>query len=198
MSEFFWPRDRTHSGATTPGKSIPGSDGNEGILHIPQSSSTIRLFSVISRILTEVVSLLCRDVVDVFKSLHWLGQYICIWIIYMCIHIYIYLHTLDNIYISSFVSWVKCFPMTWETGFQSQVEPYQRHKEWYLMLPCLKLGIIRYGSKVKWSNPGKGEVPAPKTQSSSYWKESLQVTHNQGCQLYFLHRYIFLYKHTYV
>ena len=27
------------SGATTPGQSGPGSDGNEGVLHIPQSSS---------------------------------------------------------------------------------------------------------------------------------------------------------------
>ena len=31
--------DRTLSGATTPGQSGPGSDGNEGILYIPQSSS---------------------------------------------------------------------------------------------------------------------------------------------------------------
>ena len=28
------------SGATTPGQSGPESDGNEGVLHIPQSSST--------------------------------------------------------------------------------------------------------------------------------------------------------------
>ena len=27
------------SGATTPGQSEPGSNGNEGVLHIPQSSS---------------------------------------------------------------------------------------------------------------------------------------------------------------
>ena len=42
------------SGATTPGKSRPGSDGNKGVLRIPQSScitGTIRLFSVISRTL---------------------------------------------------------------------------------------------------------------------------------------------------
>ena len=29
----------TFSGATTPGQSGPGSDGNEGVLHITQSSS---------------------------------------------------------------------------------------------------------------------------------------------------------------
>ena len=35
----IWPIDRTLSGATTPGQSQLGSDGNEGILRIPQSSS---------------------------------------------------------------------------------------------------------------------------------------------------------------
>ena len=33
------PIDRTLSGATTPGQSGPGSDGNDGVLHFPQSSS---------------------------------------------------------------------------------------------------------------------------------------------------------------
>ena len=35
------PRDRTLSGATTLGQSGPGSNGNEWVLHIPQSSSII-------------------------------------------------------------------------------------------------------------------------------------------------------------
>ena len=35
----IWLIDRTLSGATTPGQSGPGSDGNEGAIHIPQSSS---------------------------------------------------------------------------------------------------------------------------------------------------------------
>ena len=35
----FGPIDRTVSGATTPAQSGPGSDGNEGALLIPQSSS---------------------------------------------------------------------------------------------------------------------------------------------------------------
>ena len=26
--------------------------------------------------------------------------------------------------------------------------------KWYLIPPCLTLSIIRYGSRVKWSNPG--------------------------------------------
>ena len=51
---------------------------------------------------------------------------------------------------------LRCSPMTQETGIQSQVESYQRLKKWYLMPPSLTLSIIRYGSRVKWSNPGKG------------------------------------------
>ena len=35
----IWPIDRILSGVTTHGQSGPGSDGNEGVLHIPQSSS---------------------------------------------------------------------------------------------------------------------------------------------------------------
>ena len=45
--------------------------------------------------------------------------------------------------------------MVWETGVQSLVVSYQRLKKWYLMSLCLTLSIIRYGSRVKWSNPGK-------------------------------------------
>ena len=35
----IWPIDRTLSGATTTDQSRPGSDGNEEVLHIPQSPS---------------------------------------------------------------------------------------------------------------------------------------------------------------
>ena len=51
--------------------------------------------------------------------------------------------------------------MARETWVQSQVESYQRLKKWYLMPPCLTLSIIRYGSRVKWSNPGKWVAPSP-------------------------------------
>ena len=37
---LFNPQIGPLSGATTPGQSGPGSDGNKGILRIPQSSST--------------------------------------------------------------------------------------------------------------------------------------------------------------
>ena len=36
---LIWPIDKILSGATTLGQSGPGGDGNEGALHIPQSSS---------------------------------------------------------------------------------------------------------------------------------------------------------------
>ena len=52
--------------------------------------------------------------------------------------------------------------------------------------PCLTLSIIMYGSRVKWSNPGKGVVPSPTPWCSSYWKGSLLVTLNNGLQLYLL------------
>ena len=35
----IWPIDRTLSGATTPGQSGTGSNGNEGVLLIPESNS---------------------------------------------------------------------------------------------------------------------------------------------------------------
>ena len=34
-------------------------------------------------------------------------------------------------------------------------------KKWYLIPPCLTLSIVRYGSRVKCSNPGKGVAPSP-------------------------------------
>ena len=70
---------------------------------------------------------------------------------------------------------VECSPMARETGVQSQVESYQRLKKWYLMSPWLTLSIIRYISRVKWSNPGKGVAPSPTPWCSSYWKGSFRV-----------------------
>ena len=61
----------------------------------------------------------------------------------------------------------ECSPMAWETGVQSQVESYQRLKKWYLMLPYLTLSIIRYGSRPKWSNLGKGVASSPTHWCSS-------------------------------
>ena len=53
---------------------------------------------------------------------------------------------------------------------QSQVKSYQRLKKWYLISPCLTLSIVRYISRIKWSNLRKGVVPFPTPQCSNYWK----------------------------
>ena len=58
-------------------------------------------------------------------------------------------------------------------------------QKWYLMPPCLTLSIIRYGSRAKWVNPGKGVAPSLTPWCSSYRKGSLRVTLDYGRQLYF-------------
>ena len=84
----------------------------------------------------------------------------------------------------SLAKWVECSPMVRETGVQSQVESYERLKKWYLIHPCLTLSNIRYVSRVKWSNPGKGVAPSPTPRCSNYWKGSLLVSLDYGRQLY--------------
>ena len=76
--------------------------------------------------------------------------------------------------------------MVRKTRVQSQVESYQKlFKKWYLIPPCLTLSIIRYVSRVKWSNPGKGVAPFPTPRFSSYWKGSLWVALDYSRRLYF-------------
>ncbi len=63
---------------------------------------------------------------------------------------------------------------------QSQVESYKRLKKWYLMPPWLTLSIIRYESKVKWSNPGKGVGPplhhgVVAIEKGAFWSTSITV-----------------------
>ena len=44
-----------------------------------------------------------------------------------------------------------------------------------LLPPCLTLSNIRYVSRVKWSNPGKGVALSPTPRCCSYWKGSFMV-----------------------
>ena len=67
-------------------------------------------------------------------------------------------------------------------GFNPRSSHTKDSKKWYLMLPYLTLSIIRYLSRVKWSNPGKGVAPFPTSQCSSYWKGSLLVTLDCSCK----------------
>ena len=96
--------------------------------------------------------------------------------------------------------------------------------KWYLIPPCLILNNIRYVSRVKWSNPGKGVAPFSTPQCSSYWKRSIQVANFtylltlyiyiyiyiirvqpnsepnaefNGCHLY-IHTYIYIYIYIYI
>ena len=62
-------------------------------------------------------------------------------------------------------------------------------QKWYLMSPSL-IGIIRYGSRAKWSNPGKGVAPSPTSWCCNYRKGSLWVSLDYGRQLYL--RYIYV------
>ena len=55
----------------------------------------------------------------------------------------------------------------------------------YLMPPCLTGSIIRYVSRVKLGNPGKGVSPSRTRWCSRYKKRSLRVTFDYGRQLYF-------------
>ena len=48
------------------------------------------------------------------------------------------------------------------------------------MPPCSILSNIRYVSRVKYSNPGKGVVTSPTPRCGTYWKGSLLVALNYG------------------
>ena len=71
-------------------------------------------------------------------------------------------------------------------GFNPRSSHTKDSKRWYLMPPCLTLSIIRYGSRVKWGNPGKRVAPFPKTRCSRYWKKSLRVPLDHSHQVYLL------------
>ena len=68
--------------------------------------------------------------------------------------------------------------MALETGVQSQVESYQRLKKWYLIPPCLTLSIIRYISRVKCSNPGKGVVPSSTPPTFYFYLYRSLISHS--------------------
>ena len=70
----IWPIECTLSGATTSSQSGAGSDGNEGALCTPESSSITGdspsdyLVSYLGHSLGGGILLLCKDAVDVFYS----------------------------------------------------------------------------------------------------------------------------------
>ena len=76
----IWPINRTLSGATTVGQSGSGSDGSEGVLCIPQSSSITGISPSDSLVSYLGHSLwgsypLCREAINVFYSPRGLGSF---------------------------------------------------------------------------------------------------------------------------
>ena len=79
------------------------------------------------------------------------------------------------------------------SSFSSRVIP--KTQKWYLIRPCITLSIIRYVSRVKWSNPRKGVALSPTPRCSSYWKWNFRVALDYGRQLYlFKINVLILYK----
>ena len=73
----IWPIDQTLSGATTSGQSGLGSNGNDGVLHIPQSSNISGASTADCLVLYPRHSLpLYRDAVSVF---YWVQRLLDSW-----------------------------------------------------------------------------------------------------------------------
>ena len=70
-------------------------------------------------------------------------------------------------------------------GFNPKSSHTKDLRKSFLMPPCLTLSNIRYISRVKRSNPGKGVVPSLTHRCGSYWKGSLRFALNYSHQLYF-------------
>ena len=66
-------------------------------------------------------------------------------------------------------------------------------QKWYLMLPCLALSTIRWGSRVKWGNLGNQVAPSPTPRCSCYWKCSLRVSRSPSTKDANF-TYIYIYK----
>ena len=90
------PIDRTLSGATIPGQSIPWSNGNEGVLHIHQSSCITRtspsdcLVSYPGHSRGGGVLLLCRGAIGVFYGPGRQGSY-ALWNLSLLHLVYLYI-----------------------------------------------------------------------------------------------------------
>ena len=80
---------------------------------------------------------------------------------------------MENMY-----NWIICRVGRMFARVQTRAASYQRLKKWYLIPLCLTFSIIRYVSRVKWSNPEEGIASSPTLRSCSYWKGSLWITNN--------------------
>ena len=107
-------------------------------------------------------------------------EYTYIYIMYIKLYISIYIYIWSLIYISllyqpiSIVGRVIAYgPGDWASISCRVISKTQK---WYLMPPHLTLNTIRYVSRVKWSNPGKGVVLSFTPWYSRYWSFSIYFT----------------------
>ena len=82
--------------------------------------------------------------------------------------------------------------MVLETWVQSKVSSYQRLWKWYLIPPCLTLSNIKYVTRIKWSNDGKGVAPhqhlgVVAIEMGAFWSPSTTVTNFNYMQLQLMH-----------
>ena len=80
------------------------------------------------------------------------------------------------------VNWPKRRVRQWSRRprFNHKSSHTKDFKKLFLMAPCLTRHIIRFGSRIKWSNPVNGVASSPTSRCSRYWKGSLRVTLDQG------------------
>ena len=72
------------------------------------------------------------------------------------------------IQINSSISNIVLMSREFTSGLEDRGSIPGRLKKWYLIPRCLKLSIIRYVSRVKWSNPGNRVAPSSTPWCSSY------------------------------
>ena len=100
LNSFIWPTDGTSIGTTALGQSGPGSNGNEEVQHILQSSRTGTLSTDGLRSYTRLEWRFCIGAVSVFNTPNRTWLYLCIFVV-----ISIYKSNL-SIYLSIYLQWV--------------------------------------------------------------------------------------------
>ena len=63
-------------------------------------------------------------------------------------------------------------------------------QKWYLMPPCLTLSIIKYVSRVKWSNPGIVVMPSPTPRCFRYRKRTFGLPLTTVTNFIYIYIYI--------
>ena len=127
------------------------------------------------------------------------GIYIYIYIYvhtHLCVYTFTYVYILTyvcvkvSVYVCAYVSVYIHAPAHWPSGTVFTNGPRDLGsipgcvipKTLKMLLDTSLLNHQQY--KVKWSNQGKGVAPSPTPRCRTYWKGSLLVALDYGCQLY--------------